>query len=64
MFGLAAEATLSSTASWDLYETIQALFQVISKKHLVSVLGPAILIFIQLLSKPKGLSIKYVALFF
>ncbi|KAI0225490.1 Serine palmitoyltransferase 1 [Lamellibrachia satsuma] len=27
MFGLAAEATLSSTASWDLYETIQALFQ-------------------------------------
>ena len=28
MCGLAAEATLSTTASWDLYETIQALFQV------------------------------------
>ncbi|KAK2191521.1 hypothetical protein NP493_49g10016 [Ridgeia piscesae] len=34
MCGLAAEATLSTTASWDLYETIQALFQAPSY-HLV-----------------------------
>ena len=35
MCGVYAEATLSTTASWDLYETIQALFQVIVKHKML-----------------------------